>query len=126
MTADNRAGEDPKPTHFRDRPWTVRGRVNCDGAPLVGALIRAFDRELRSEYLLGEAVTDADGHYEIHYDGGRYPSGEKPGANLVVRVGDGETPLISSAVVYRAQAVETVDLICPNVPDAERSVTELE
>ena len=46
----------------------VKGRITQpDGIPLAELTVRAFDRDLRQESLLGEATTDQDGHYAITY-----------------------------------------------------------
>jgi hypothetical protein len=102
----------------------VRGRVRRNDRPLAGVLVRAFDREFRHEDLLGEATTDAEGRYEINYSGERFQHGEKDGPNLVVRVGDGTRPLAASPVLFHAQAVETVDLVAPDVQETEPSEFE--
>jgi hypothetical protein len=51
----NREGEQLQPTPAK--PFVVKGRVvHADGKPLLGSLVRAFDRDLRSEEPLGEAT----------------------------------------------------------------------
>ena len=52
----------------------VSGLVsNADGTPARGVLIRAFDRDLRSEQLLGE---DKKSQYEIHYTRDQFQKSE--------------------------------------------------
>jgi Tc toxin complex TcA C-terminal TcB-binding domain/Neuraminidase-like domain/Salmonella virulence plasmid 28.1kDa A protein len=96
----------------------VKGRVTLvGGAPAVGFVVRAHDRDLRtSQELGGEAVTDADGRYEIRYaerDAGR---AEAQGADLVVRVyaagtdRDAARPLAESPTLFNAPAVAEIDL----------------
>ncbi len=49
------------------RPFVVRGSVkNMDNKPL-SVVVRAFDKDLRAEQLLGEAQTDAKGLYRIEH-----------------------------------------------------------
>ncbi|TXH37734.1 MAG: hypothetical protein E6Q92_10430 [Burkholderiaceae bacterium] len=59
-----------------------------DGRPVARAVVRAHDRDLRSEQFLGETVTGKDGHYAIGYSAGRFARAEKAAADLVVRVYD--------------------------------------
>jgi hypothetical protein len=86
----------------------VRGRVRAgDGTPIVGARVRAFDRELRREELLGETETDAGGGYEVRY---RARAGKRA-ADLVVRVYRSEDQVaLESQVRFNAPAHARVDL----------------
>ncbi len=52
----------------------------------AGFLVRAYDRDLRNEQLLGESVTNEDGYYEIKYDPKQFARAEKKRADLIVRV----------------------------------------
>jgi hypothetical protein len=46
----------------------VQGIVtDANNRVLSGLVVRAFDRDLRSESLLGESKTDAKGAYRIEY-----------------------------------------------------------
>ena len=47
---------------------TVTDKV---GRPLSNLVVQAYDRALRSEQLLGEAVTGRDGKYEIAWSRGK-------------------------------------------------------
>jgi hypothetical protein len=50
------------------KKFIVRGRLSQpDGSPLSGIIVRAYNKGLRSEQLLGEAVTDDNGGYEIKH-----------------------------------------------------------
>src|SRR2546421_4052426 len=50
------------------KQFVVKGQIRlADGSPLVGAIVRAFDKDLRSEERLNETTTAKDGHYEITY-----------------------------------------------------------
>ncbi len=103
----------------------VRGRTRYpDGSPLPNAIVRAFDRDLRSEVLLGQTVTDADGFYEIPYNTGQF-STKKARADLIIRVfepdsgmegegaegeADGGEEIAVSDIVFNAPLQQTIDL----------------
>jgi hypothetical protein len=93
--------------------FIVRGSVRqADGTPMVGVLVRAFDIDLRSKELLGEAKTDQKGSYEIKYTHQRFRRAEKKGADLTVSaLNQKEEPLASSSIIFNAKPVETVDLV---------------
>jgi hypothetical protein len=93
--------------------FVVRGQIRqTDGSLLVGGIVRAFDKDLRSEQLLGEATTDKDGRYEITYTATKFQRAEKKSADVAVRVFSkkGEE-LVSSKIIFNAKPVETVDLV---------------
>lgn len=94
---------------------TVTG---SDGKPLRGLQVVAFDRDLRRHQRLGDAATDANGRYEIHYRPGRFRRAEASvplAADLFVQLSSdgGRTPLATSEVRYNAGWVETIDLAAP-------------
>nr|WP_320014950.1 neuraminidase-like domain-containing protein [uncultured Desulfobacter sp.] len=67
--------------------YAVRGVVrNPRGSGLPGLVVRVFDRDMRSEQLLGKAKTDADGKYEIEYSRNQFDRVEKKTADLAVKV----------------------------------------
>jgi len=69
--------------------YTVRGTVvNPNGRPFAGGLVRAFDRDLRSEQLLGEGRTDGNGRYLIQYKSESFQQAESGGPDLAVKVFD--------------------------------------
>ncbi|HEX7568838.1 MAG TPA: peptidoglycan-binding domain-containing protein [Anaerolineaceae bacterium] len=94
--------------------YVVEGNVRkSDGAPLVGFQASAFDVDVSSENLLGEARTDARGHYRIEFAevsfrrSGRH---ERGGPELIVRVvDDAETELLSSRQIKNAGRHEIRD-----------------
>ncbi|MEO8023312.1 neuraminidase-like domain-containing protein [Polaromonas sp.] len=91
----------------------VSGTVR-DGAGLVlkGLRVSAFDRDLRSEQRLGEALTDIQGHYQIRYTHAQFRRLEKAAADLYLRVftADGKTELAVSETVFNAPPRAVVDL----------------
>lgn len=94
---------------------SVAGTVgHADGSPVVGVKVVAFDRDLRSEQLLGEAPTDKDGNYRIRYDDARYLAAETGSADLVVRVfaADGRV-LAASGTVFNAPRQAQIDVVVP-------------
>ncbi len=83
-----------------------------NGRALPGLIVRAFDRDLRNEELLGSATTDAQGAYQIPYVAEQFRRREKGHADLVVRVfATGvEAPLVSSETFFNAPARTVVNL----------------
>jgi hypothetical protein len=86
---DLRAALDREGREF-DGARSVYGRVTVAprNRPAVGLVVRAYDRDLRDEQLLGEAVTGRDGRYAIGYLKAAFSRSEKDYADLVVRVFD--------------------------------------
>lgn len=95
------------------KPFVVKGQIRqADGSLLVGGLVRAFDKDLRHEQLLGEQGTDTDGRYEIRYSRAMFRRAEKKNADLIVRIFDRQNEqLIASPVIFNAQPEETVNLV---------------
>ncbi len=106
----DQAGEPDGPG---DGSFVVLGTVRYpDGRPLAQTLVRAFDRDLRSEEPLGTTTTDECGRYEIRYSAEQFSRLEKASADLVVRAVDHEeNELAFSSVFFNAGAEETVDLV---------------
>jgi hypothetical protein len=101
----------------------IHGRVTTPtGRPAAGVLVRAFDRDLRSEEPLGEITTDKNGDYIISYSLDQLKRSEKASADLLVRALADGMPPVSSSIIFNAKPDETVDLI---VPDADLSEFEI-
>src|SRR5215212_7730230 len=99
--------------------FAVAGQVKLqNGQPADGLLVRAFDRDLRREELLGEATTGQDGRYTIDYSDDMFTRAEKNSADLVVRAYAPDGALLGeSPVRFNAQAQEVVDLtVSPPTP----------
>jgi hypothetical protein len=94
------------------KEFVVRGTVrDAKGKPAAGATVRAFDRDLRSEELLGAATADAKGTYEIRYSPEQFLRAEKQTADLRVAAYDPEgRELVSSPIIFNAKPEEIVDL----------------
>jgi hypothetical protein len=92
--------------------YKVRGQVlSAEGQPLAGAIVRAFDKDLRHEEMLGEVKTDAEGRFEITYTRAQFRRVGKKQADLIVRVYDAAEALLgASPLIFKAQSVATVDL----------------
>jgi hypothetical protein len=82
--------------------------------PVPGALVRAFDKDMRHKQLLGETTTDEQGAYRIPYTRALFRRSEKQRADLVVRVYMPQAPrllLAESDLLVNAERHETVDLV---------------
>ena len=65
----------------------VQGTVtDPNNRKLSGLLVKAFDRDMRSEALLGESLTDAKGEYRIEYSQEQFNLAEKRTATLSMKV----------------------------------------
>jgi hypothetical protein len=100
------------PAHNRPSPFVVKGQVRQpDGRPFVRGLVRAFDRDLRSEQLLGECHTDRGGAYRIDYGTHHFRVVEKGAADLLVKLLDADgSMLVASSILFNAPAEATVNL----------------
>ena len=94
-------------------PFVVRGRfLEARGGSLPeAATIRAFDRQLRSEDLLGETTADERGFFSIEYKPVQI-GGDKLRPDVVVRAyGPGETVIAESPGRCAAPPTLVLDLI---------------
>jgi hypothetical protein len=67
--------------------YTVKGTIyDPFNAPLPDVLVQAFDRDLRTEELLGQARTDAQGQYAITYKEKSFEGAEKKSADIFLRI----------------------------------------
>jgi hypothetical protein len=88
----------------------IRGHIRqADGSPLTDAIVRAFDKELRSESPLGEpARTDVQGAYEIQYS--RRDTAESPDVVVRAYAADGSV-VAESPVRFKAPPAVTIDVM---------------
>src|SRR6516162_7942845 len=121
----------PSPT---PAPFMVHGQVRqADFSLFVGAVVQASDKDLRSEELLGQAITDQEGRYEIKYNADQFRRGEKGTADLIVRVyanASAAPSLATSPIIFNAPPVATVDLVIgggtyPGPSEYEQLASEL-
>lgn len=68
--------------------------------PAKACIVRAFDREMRSEQFLGETVTDRQGSYRIQYTSDQFRRAEKEAADLVIRVYNKIDKILSESDIY--------------------------
>jgi Tc toxin complex TcA C-terminal TcB-binding domain/Neuraminidase-like domain len=79
--------------------------------PMKGAPVMVFDKDIRSEHLMGEGETDDKGNYSISYSKHKLSRPDKGGADLVVRLyGHDGSPLYASPVNFNAPAALQVDI----------------
>lgn len=96
-----------------------------DSSPPSSVIVRAFDRDLRSEQLLGEATTDAEGRYQIAYQPVQFRRAEKERADLIVRIVSPEgIQLAESEILWNAPERAVIDLVV--VPATDRQLSEFE
>ncbi len=99
----------------REKTHIVKGTVlHPNGQPLVDGIVKAFDKDLRSEQSLGESATDPKGRYEITYRIDQFPRAEKKRTDLIVRVYDQKNNLLyepqSEEIVFNAPSVALIDV----------------
>jgi hypothetical protein len=94
--------------------FIVQGTVRQENQkPLPGAIVRAFDKDLRQEQLLGETSTNREGFYKIPYSRDQFRRAEKRNADLIVRAYHPNSPdlcLGESELIFNAKRVQEVDL----------------
>ena len=88
-----------------------------DGTALAGLIVRAFDKDLRSEELLGAATSNADGHYQVIYTPDKFARSEKKIADLIVRAFSPEgLQLAESSILFNAPVAATINLTVTPLP----------
>jgi hypothetical protein len=95
-----------------DLLYTVRGYVQyAEGAEPAPQWVRAYDKDLRNEELLGEVQPDPYGHYVIRYSAEQFRRAEKKTADLRISVCDADRKeIVSSSIVFNAGRDETINL----------------
>lgn len=93
--------------------FVVQGMIlDANRRPLPEMLVKVFDRDLRSEQLLGEALTNNQGTYKITYTNSQFRRAEKRSADLLVCALDqGGTRIAESDILFNAPRLATIDLI---------------
>jgi peptidoglycan hydrolase-like protein with peptidoglycan-binding domain len=110
----------------RNEPQVVLGVVRrSDSTAVERAIVRAFDADFRSEQLLGEDISDAEGRYSIAYSAEQFARIEKLTADLQVRAFDpaGQQVLAESPIMFNAPREAVVDLL---VEEGARTRSEYE
>ncbi len=94
--------------------FKVEGTVRYpDNSFATGFLVKAFDKDLRSEQFLGETTTNLSGEYTITYSRQQFKRVEKKSADLIIRIADQEAPeqiLAESAILYNAPESATINI----------------
>jgi hypothetical protein len=110
--------ENDKPLD-NDKSFKVLGNIRkADGSAFVGGLVYAYDKDLRIETLLGNAITNEQGFYEIIYSTDKLGKSNKGNADLQVRVfeksEDAEDKLLAeSEIFFNAPQVQEISLTLP-------------
>ncbi len=66
---------------------SIRGTIyDPFNSPVPNMRVRAFDRDLRTETLLGEAMTNSKGQYSISYEDSSFSRAEKKTADVFLRI----------------------------------------
>lgn len=75
----------------------ISGKIyDAFDAPLMEVIVNAYDKDLRSEQLLGETKTDAKGFYTIDYDIEQYNKAEGGSADIFLRIFNDTRELLGS------------------------------
>ncbi|MGM8898920.1 MULTISPECIES: hypothetical protein [unclassified Psychrobacter] len=95
-----------------DEDLLVRGTIaHADGRAAADLPVQVYDRDMRSEELLGATRTDAKGRYEIRYTATQFRRAEKDAADLLVKVvDDNGTVIATSDTVFNATPEQTIDI----------------
>jgi hypothetical protein len=93
----------------------VKGTVRlADGSPVAGIKVSAFDRDLRTEQLLGQSQSKRDGSYLIQYSADAFAKAETGSAGLVVKAFATDGSLLASfPVLLKARSSRTIDVMIP-------------
>ncbi len=100
------------------KQYLVQGTLlQSDGSPVINTIVKAFDKELRQEKLLGEDKTDKNGKYSIYYTILYLGGSEKRFADLIVRAYNQRgKEIATSPLIPHASPRQTVNLILGNEP----------
>jgi hypothetical protein len=78
----------------------ISGKIyDAFDAPLMEVIVNAYDKDLRSEQLLGETKTDAKGFYTIDYDIEQYNKAEGGSADIFLRIFNDTRELLGESPV---------------------------
>ncbi|OWY64947.1 hypothetical protein B7486_44575 [cyanobacterium TDX16] len=104
---------------------------------LADAIVQIFDKDLRTQQLLGKAITNVDGYYQIFYTAAQFRRAEKGSADLTFQVttSDGtkcvildvvvdEQSLPEPKIIFNAPTEVCADLVV--VPQPKTQLSEYE
>src|SRR5215831_15253114 len=92
--------------------YSISGTVRNQYQQLMaGVLVRAFDKDIRSEQTLGETRTNEQGFYEIYYSPENFAYTDKQAADVLLRLYDANGTLLKQTDVYYNASVQlTIDI----------------
>ena len=102
-----------------ENQYSIKGTVRqSDGNPLSHFRVVAYDRDLRSRELLGEAETGKNGQYEIGYSEELIADLERGAADIFIEIFAGEDVqklqvLAVSETLFNAPANAVIDITVP-------------
>ena len=105
---------------LNQKPAVVFGQVfDKLNRPLPNLLVRAFDRDMRSEELLGEQLSDNNGQFRILYSKEKFLNAEKKTADLLIKVfnATGKAALYTAGINdirYNASDSEQINIVIEN------------
>ncbi|TVQ06948.1 MAG: hypothetical protein EA361_18945 [Bacteroidetes bacterium] len=130
-TPDGNNNQPPDTPYFPEpgdgkNEFMVSGTVYLDdGRPLPGVLVRAYDKDMRSEEILGEILTDKQGNYQIVYYEHQFSRAEKGTADLIIRVYSPQALLAESPdILFNAPPHAVIDIYVP--ADYQKAPSEWE
>src|SRR6266540_1645458 len=94
----------------------VLGRVvDTLNRPLANLIVQAYDKDMRSQELLGECISDRDGKYEIEWSHNQLSGRGRKTADIVIKVltPEKKTLLVTSdmdAVRFNASPREEINI----------------
>ena len=97
---------------------TVSGIIyDAFNAPIINVTVQAYDKDLRTAQLLGEAISDAKGFYTIRYDATKYADSDYKTADIFIRVLNADkVSLGDSPVNFNVPANFVLDFKINNTP----------
>ncbi|GAA0193468.1 hypothetical protein GCM10009122_56400 [Fulvivirga kasyanovii] len=103
---------DYAPTPVEEKKLVVSGRIQLqDGQAARRFFVQAYDKDLRSEQLLGEGITDRNGKYSIAYSSKSFIRAERRSADIFIKVYDPKNrPAGASGILFNAPVRATIDL----------------
>lgn len=118
--------------HALNTSFVVRGTIVRDpNRPLARVMVKAFDKDMRHEQLLGEDTSDENGSYKILYNHDQFRRSEKRGADLIIRAYHPESSnlcLGESELIFNAKRLQLVDVTVnlPSFSEYEKNVFEID
>jgi hypothetical protein len=98
---------------------TVSGTIyDAFNVPVPNLPIQIFDKDLRTEQLLGQVVTDTNGHYSVSYDVTKFADSEYKTADVFIRIVAAGI-FLQSPVYFNVSANFVLDFKVDNTPIKE-------